>query len=142
MSAAVQSPPSPQGLTVLVIDDEPDVLAYLSAVLEQAGHRALTANNANDGFDLLKSQSPDVACIDIVMPEETGVALYRRIRADPEIGRTPVVFITALSPDMAATGWSAGGDDIPEPDAYIEKPPRAGDFLETVLGVAASGGKR
>jgi CheY-like chemotaxis protein len=142
VNTAAQGPPSPQGLTVLVIDDEPDVLAYLSAVLEQAGHRALIANNANDGFDLLKSQSPDVACIDIVMPEETGVALYRRIRADPEIGRTPVVFITALSPEMAASGWSAGGDDIPDPEGYIEKPPRADAFLETVLAVAASGGSR
>jgi CheY-like chemotaxis protein len=135
--------PAPRkSLSVIVIDDEPDVLAYLSAVLEQAGHRPLVADNANDGFALLKSERPDVACIDIVMPEETGVTLYRRIRGDPQVAHTPIIFITALTPELAVAGWSAGDEEIPEPDGYIEKPPHAATFLETVIAVAKTAGGR
>ena len=91
-------------LSVVVVDDEPDVAVYLAAVLEKKGHTAHTAKNAAEGFALVKNLHPDVACIDIVMPEETGVALFRRIRNDDEVGDTPVVFITALKPEMAELG--------------------------------------
>lgn len=140
--AGAGRPPPNRPLSVLVIDDEPDVLTYLAAVLEQRGHRPLVADNAGDGYDLLKRERPDVACIDIVMPEETGIALLRRIRSDPEITDTPVIFITALRPEMAAVVPGAGEETMPEPDGYIEKPPDAAAFLETVVRVAREKGRR
>ena len=136
-----RSPPSEE-LSVVVVDDEPDVLAYLAAVLEQRGHHAYVASNAAEGFALIKQERPDVACIDIVMPEETGIALHRRIRADPEIGDTPVIFITALRPEMTTVAPAAGEEAMPEPDGYIEKPPDAEAFLETVVEVAQKRGRR
>ena len=141
MSAVYRNPTAAPPLSVIVVDDEPDVLAYLAAVLEQAGHRPLVAGNASDGFALLKRELPDVACIDIVMPEETGIALYRRIRSDPQLAKLPVIFITALTPEMAAAGWSAADDGLTEPDGYIEKPPQAGAFLAAVTAAAKGGSK-
>jgi len=133
--ADARYPPPDRPLSVLVIDDEPDVLAYLAAVLEQAGHHPLIAGNAGDGFALLKRERPDVACIDILMPEETGIALFRRIRSDPEIADTPVIFVTALRPELTAVTPAAGEEAMPEPDGYIEKPPDAEAFLATVVEV-------
>jgi len=133
--AGARYPPPDRPLSVLVVDDEPDVLTYLAAMLEQAGHRPLIAGNAGDGFALLKQERPDVACIDIVMPEETGIALFRRIRSDPEIADTPVIFITALRPELTAVAPAAGEEAMPEPDGYIEKPPDADAFLATVVEV-------
>lgn len=131
-----RNPPSGRPLSVLVVDDERDVLTYLAAVLEQGGHRPLIADNAGEGFALLKRERPDVACIDIVMPEETGIALFRRIRSDPEVANTPVIFITALGPERTAVAPAAGEETKPEPDGFIEKPPDAKAFLETVVDVA------
>jgi CheY-like chemotaxis protein len=130
---------APASLSIIVIDDEPDVAAYLAAMLERRGHRVYTAKNAASGFDLVKKIQPDVACIDIVMPEETGAALLRRIRADEEIGTTPVIFISALKPDMAAPHTGGGGDGVlPEPDEFIEKPPDSDAFVAAVERAARS----
>jgi CheY-like chemotaxis protein len=122
----------PGPLSVLVVDDEPDVAEYLAAVLERRGHRAHTAATAAEGFELAKRLHPDVACIDIVMPGETGAALLRRIRADREIGGTPVVFITALKPEMGELHGVPQNGPIPRPDEYIEKPPDADCLVAAV----------
>jgi CheY-like chemotaxis protein len=132
------TPKHEESLSVIVIDDEPDVAAYLAAVLERRGHRAETAGNAARGFELIKRLHPDVACIDIVMPEETGAALLQRIRADPEIADTPVVFITALKPDNLATQGGTIDERMLESNDYIEKPPNADAFVAAVERAAQS----
>jgi CheY-like chemotaxis protein len=129
---------SPPPLTVVVVDDEADVAAYLAAVLEKRGHLARTAGSAAEGFDLVTALRPDVICIDIVMPEETGIALVKKIRAHDEVRTTPVVFITALKPEMAAPGSGLGIDKVPEVEEYIEKPPNAEAFVAAVERAAQS----
>jgi CheY-like chemotaxis protein len=128
----------PLSLSVVIIDDEPDVAVYLAAVLERKGHTVHTAGNAAEGFALVKDLRPDVACIDIVMPEETGVALFRRIRADDDVGETPIVFITALKPEMATPHDGLHVEPIPEADEYVEKPPNSEAFVEAVERAAQS----
>jgi len=125
-------------LSIVVVDDEPDVATYLAAVLEKRGHTAHTAGSSAEGFALVKSIHPDVACIDIVMPEETGVALFRKIRADDEVGETPVVFITALKPEMATPEDGMDIEPIPKADEYVEKPPDSEAFVEAVERAAHS----
>jgi CheY-like chemotaxis protein len=120
------------GLSVIVVDDEPDVAAYLAAVLERHGHTAITASTAAEGFNLAKKTRPDVVCVDIVMPEETGATLLRRIRADHDIGGTAVVFITALKREMIPVTPCSNGEPSVEPNAFIEKPPNADRFVEAV----------
>jgi CheY-like chemotaxis protein len=121
------------GLDVVVIDDEPDVVAYLAAVLEQRGHRPHVASDAAAGFDLIVQLQPDVACVDVVMPEETGVSLLRRIRQDDRVSGVPVVFITALKPEP-----ETDDDQVRayEPDGFIEKPPDAAALIQTIEQVA------
>jgi CheY-like chemotaxis protein len=119
-------------LSVIVVDDEPDIAVYLAAVLERRGHTAMTASTAAEGFELAKRTRPDVVCVDIVMPEETGTALLRRIRADDDISDTPVVFITALKRDMICAAPETFGEPDVEPDGFIEKPPNADRFVEAV----------
>jgi CheY-like chemotaxis protein len=123
---------APDALSVIVVDDEPDIAAYLAAVLERHGHTAVTAATAAEGFDLAKQIRPDVVCVDIVMPEETGTALLRRIRADRDIGGTTVVFITALKREMITFAPNANRAPAVEPDAFIEKPPNADRFVDAV----------
>lgn len=125
-------------LSVIIIDDEPDVAAYLAAVLERRGHRAYTAASAAEGFELIKRVHPDVACIDIVMPEESGTALLRRIRADEEIDQTPVVFISALKPHITFPPDEPIDEPVAGPYEYIEKPPNADAFVATVEMAARS----
>lgn len=137
MSAAPLDP-----LTVVVVDDEPDVATYLAAVLEKRGHLTRTAGGSADGLALIRDLHPHVACIDIVMPEETGVRLFQRIRADSSLDDVAVVFITALKPEMAAVRDGLDIEPIPNADAYVEKPPNPETFVEAVERAARSRRRR
>jgi CheY-like chemotaxis protein len=124
------------GLDVVVVDDEPDVLTYLAAVLEQRGHHPHAASDSSSGLALIRSIRPAVVCLDIVMPEETGVALYRRIRNDPELCHTPVIFITAMHTEPATPAGFFADAELPQPEGFIEKPPEPARFIELVERVA------
>jgi CheY-like chemotaxis protein len=127
-----------RGLVVVVVDDEPDVADYLAAVLERHGHDPHVARSTSEGFALVKELRPDVACIDVVMPEESGVALYCKIRSDPEVADTAVVFISALKHEASLFGQCPSGPSLPQPDAFLEKPPNASALVKTVTAVAAA----
>ena len=85
------------GLRLLVIDDDRDVLELATAILANAGATVRTCGSAAEGFALMQQWRPDVLISDIEMPGEDGYALIRRVRAlDPEHGgKTPAVALTA-----------------------------------------------
>jgi PAS domain S-box-containing protein len=87
------------GLTVLVVDDEPDARELIATVLDQAGARAITAGGAESALELLARERPDVLLSDIGMSGSDGYALMRQVRAlsAAEGGRIPAAALTAYS---------------------------------------------
>ncbi len=125
-------------LDVVVVDDEPDVATYFAAVLERRGFRPHVARNAADGFALVKRLRPDVVCIDVVMPEESGMTLLRWIRDDVDVADTPVILVSALKPDASPLGGPAQGDPVVTTEEYLEKPPSREALIAAVERAAAS----
>jgi PAS domain S-box-containing protein len=87
------------GITVLAVDDEPDALDLLEAVLGHGGATVLTASSAARALELVESARPDVLLSDVEMPEESGYALIKKVRALPPErgGRTPAAALTAYA---------------------------------------------
>jgi CheY-like chemotaxis protein len=122
--------------TVLVVDDEPDVVAYLEMLLQDQGHATVSAVDGREGLEKARAQAPDLICLDITMPEESGVRMYRNLREDPRLARIPVVVVTAVT--------GLGGDPepfraflssrkhLPPPDGFFSKPIDRERFLERV----------
>ncbi len=112
--------------TILVVDDEPRMVAMLELALEAAGHTVRRAHDARAAWEVLTREAVDLVLLDVMLPGTSGVELCRRIR---EHSSTPVILLTALgaSPERVE-GLEAGADD------YMTKPfsPR-----ELVLRVAA-----
>ena len=112
--------------TVLVIDDEPSAVTYLSAVLEDAGYEVVTATDGEEGWTVFEASRPDLVSLDINMPKKSGMKLYREIREHPELGRVPVVVVTAV------TGFGGDPDEfrrflesrqhLPAPEGFVAKP--------------------
>lgn len=103
--------------TVLVADDDPDVLELVAFRLSRAGYRTITARDGREALQLADSENPDLSVLDVAMPELDGLEVTRRIRDREEDRRMPIILLTALSQERdVRAGIIAGAD------AYIRKP--------------------
>jgi DNA-binding NarL/FixJ family response regulator len=103
--------------TVLVIDDEPDSLRMLTAMLETADLTVLIANSGKAGLDVLQHLKPDLILMDAIMPGIDGFETTMRIKRDPALASIPVIFMTGLTEsEHVVEAFEVGGID------YVRKP--------------------
>lgn len=105
---------------VLLVDDEQDILDYVSLLLLDNGYQIITAKNGQDAYKKAIEDKPDLICLDITMPEESGVKAYRNIKEDERTSSIPVFIITGISSDFKH--FIESRKQVPPPDAYFEKP--------------------
>ena len=104
-------------VTVLIIDDTPDIVKVLGQLLQHWGYRVLTAHSGEEGLAVAEAHHPDLILLDILMPRMKGRDVCARLKALPELRETPVIFLTALGLlDHVKQGLALGADD------YIVKP--------------------
>lgn len=103
--------------TILIAADDDDVRGTLSRSLIRQGYEILTATNGTEALSLSRQMLPDLVILDMAMPGLDGIEVCRRLRADPTVSDTPIMFLTAQTrlPDRLR-GLDAGGDD------YLVKP--------------------
>jgi CheY-like chemotaxis protein len=85
---------------VLVIDDDPSVLRFLSLALEENGYEPLCAEDGMEGLEKVKSEKPDLIILDVMMPKRTGFVLFRQLRKDSEYKDIPVMMVTAVAESL------------------------------------------
>lgn len=111
---------------ILLVDDEPDAIEYLQTVLEDNSYQVMTARSTVEGMKMVKQERPDLICLDILMPEESGISLYQKLRQDSTLKDIPIFFSSGLNiiKDLQKIGYRRlkDGTEIPEPDGVIEKP--------------------
>ncbi len=103
--------------TVLVADDDPDVLELVAFRLGRAGYRTLTARDGREALEIAERERPDLSVLDVAMPELDGLEVTRRIRGAEGPGRMPIILLTALSQERDVRAGIVAGAD-----AYIRKP--------------------
>lgn len=102
---------------ILIIDDEPDIIEFLSYNLKREGYEVYSAFDGRKGIDLALKHTPHLILLDIMMPEMDGIETCEKMRALPMLGKTIIAFLTARGEDYSQiAGFEAGGDD------YITKP--------------------
>ena len=120
---------TPARPTILVVDDEPDLLEILEFNLEAAGYEVRTARSAAEALEQ-DPASADLLLLDVMMPGMDGFALARRLRAEPATAALPIVFLTARDSEAdVVAGLELGGDD------YISKPFSIKEVLARVAAV-------
>ena len=104
---------NPATPTVLVVEDDPANRALLTALLERAGYRAVTASDGPSGLAAALEIAPDLMLLDVGLPGMDGLEICRRLRADPRTVTLPVVLLTGrTSVDDVVAGLDAGADDF------------------------------
>jgi CheY-like chemotaxis protein/phosphoribosyl 1,2-cyclic phosphodiesterase len=122
---------SARGATVLVVDDEPDIVDLLKATLAPEGYRLLSAGDGEAALHLARQQHPALILLDWRMPGRDGLEVCRALRSDvdPELRRVPVVLLTAqMGPENISAGFSAGVTD------YLTKPFKPAHVRSRVRG--------
>jgi two-component system phosphate regulon response regulator PhoB len=103
--------------TILVIDDEKDLIELVRYNLEKEGYDVIAATDGQSGLEVVKKHRPDLVMLDLMMPGVDGLQVCQRLRADPRSGRIPVIMLTAKATEAdRVVGLELGADD------YITKP--------------------
>jgi len=121
---------------VLVVDDELDMRTYITTLLETNGYKPVSAINGVEGLEIARSEKPALIILDVMMPKESGINMYRELKNDPELNNIPVIILSALSKKTFFHSQKVldeyKEEKIPEPATYIEKPPEPEELLEEI----------
>jgi len=107
-----------KGYTILVVDDEPDMVTFLSAVFEDNGGTVLKASNGDEAISVLRRQKPHLMTLDLSMPGKSGVEVFEEIRKDQELTKLPVFVITG-QPELRKLIYD---NSYAPPEGYANKP--------------------
>ncbi len=123
---------------ILVVDDEPDMVAYLCTLFEDNGYLTETAADGDEALDKVKSGKPDLISLDLLMPNKTGIKMFRELRKDDATKDIPVVMVTGFGkddvPSMDFKEW-VKKRAIRPPEAYIEKPVVPEVLMQAIKGI-------
>jgi CheY-like chemotaxis protein len=121
---------------VLVVDDDLNMRIFISALLKTNGYQPLVGKDGREGIEIVKNDRPNLIILDIMMPGEGGVPMYRQLKEDKNTKDIPVIMLSGVesktffhSLKMLSVGRNK---PLPEPEAYIEKPPKAEELLDMI----------
>ncbi len=115
---------------ILIVDDEPDILKWLTILFEENGYETVSAVNGIEGFEKAEKEHPDLITLDITMDKESGVKMYRKLNDSKITSNIPVMILTGVSSEFKR--FISTRKQVPPPAAYIEKPVSDDDLLAKV----------
>ena len=121
---------------ILVVDDEMDIRIFISTLVETNGYKSFVAKDGEEGWQMVKDHKPNLIILDVMMPKESGLKLYRELRSDPTTKQIPVIMVSAVSRKTFLHSIKEleryHGVSLAEPEAYIEKPPEAEELITEI----------
>jgi len=117
---------------ILIVDDDPDILEGITAVLETRPYRLASARDGRQCMDLIREESPDLLILDMLMPRMDGFAVIRELRSDPKYAGLPIIVLTTVIEDAAYRRYELETGVAMEIQGYIEKPAPPDELLRHV----------
>ena len=99
---------------VLVVDDDPNTVTFLSVALETNGYEPVTAVDGKDGFEKAVAEKPDLILLDVMMPKRTGFTLFKKLRKTEGMEKVPVIMLTGVTASLEEAE-EAAGDTFEQP---------------------------
>ena len=119
--------------TVLVVDDEEDIVTYLVTLLQDRGFQALGVCDAEAALEAIGVSTPDLILLDIMMPGQSGLSLYQKLRSSDRTADVPVLFISGCR-HIEELGKLAEAQkvEISKAACYLEKPIRVEELMRHI----------
>ncbi len=123
--------------TILVVDDEPDAVDFVTEILEGEGYKVVSASDGNSGLAAMKQEKPDLVVLDVQMPGLDGFQVFEAMKKDDNLKSIPVIMLTGIKEKI---GLGFSGEEMraymgERPNAYIEKPIDAAKLRQAVKEV-------
>ena len=121
---------------VLVVEDDLHMRIFISTVLETNGYNAIATKDGKEGIQKAKEAPPDLIILDVMMPEEGGISMYRQLKSDDNLKRIPVIMLSGVESETFSHSLKmmnlALQDPLPDPEAFVEKPPKSENLLSII----------
>ena len=115
--------------TILMVEDDPDVLDYISTFLKDNGYNAVTAEDGQKGLEEARRIKPDIVLLDLMMPKQSGTDFYRKLHKDKELSNIPIIVVSGAAGKHLA---------VPQPAAILDKPVDKDELLGAVSRVLSA----
>jgi CheY-like chemotaxis protein len=125
--------------TILVVDDEQDIVTFLTTLLEDSGYATITARDGAEALARARADHPDLVTLDITMPSQSGVRAYRDLKGDPALARIPVIIVTGIENEFER--FISTRRQVPPPDGYVSKPVDKDQLLTLVKRLLSTSGQ-
>lgn len=124
---------------ILIVDDDLHMRIFLSTLFKTSGLNVIASKDGNEGIAEAKKNAPSLIVLDLMMPRKGGIKMYQQLKTDEILKNIPVVILSGVNTKTFFHSLNLLGagskEPLPEPDAYIEKPPKPEDLLETVQAI-------
>ena len=122
---------------ILVVDDEQDMRIFVSTVVETLGFEPKAAKDGVEALEEARLNPPALVILDVMMPKiDDGIQTYRRFRTDPDLVHIPIIMLSAIAEKTFLHSIKMlspqQGPQLPEPEAYMEKPPDANELIRLI----------
>ena len=122
---------------ILVVDDEADMRIFVSTVVETSGFQPVPAEDGTKALELARSEPPSLVILDVMMPGiDDGIQTYQQFKTDEKLNRIPIIMLSAVAKKTFFHTIRMlnphKGRTIPEPEAYMEKPPDANELIRLI----------
>lgn len=124
----------PKKAKILIVDDDPDILTAIGAVLEARDYKVVTARDGEEGLAKLKAEKPDLMILDLLMPKMDGFAVCRELK-DPrraKYSNMPILILTSVKEEASRRRYELETGLALDVDDYVEKPIDPYTLLERV----------
>jgi two-component system phosphate regulon response regulator PhoB len=126
---------------ILVVGDELDMRTFVCTLLGTCGYESLVASDGEEGLQKARELRPELIILDVMLPKEGGIQMYRELKTDDDLKQIPVIMLSAISKKTFFHSQnilnSYMGQNLPEPEAYIEKPPESEELIQLAESLLA-----
>jgi CheY-like chemotaxis protein len=131
---------------IIILVEGLEMQVFLSTVLQEASFLPVVSEKIDDAFEKIISQNPLLIIIDMMMPNQQGVKMYRQIKTHEKLKNLPVIMLSTLA-QSAFYQWqhieyTLPHQGFPKPEGYLPKPPEAEELIDTVKKIMKNQSKR
>lgn len=124
--------------TILIVDDDPDILEGILMILDTQPYRTTTAGDGIKCMQMMEEEVPDLLILDLLMPRMDGWGVIREMRSEPRFANVPILILTTVVEDASRRRYELETGMTMDVQDYVQKPARPDDLIQRVKKMLAA----